>query len=106
MKKLINFILLIILLLSLLTTFGPWKNYRTPGPPDILGQTVYVEIMPIWIGETLRYFGKVHTEEDAVKEHNDWIDRQQNMAREYLITEPERSEYLNFYISMLEKQRK
>ncbi len=54
MKK--KIIIIIFLSVGLYTWFGPWETYRIPQGEVAGARSVGVGDLPVWIGETIRFF--------------------------------------------------
>jgi hypothetical protein len=58
--------IVLVVVLTLLTVFGPWDTYRVPQKcSDGMGGCVGVVDLPVWAGEILRYTSGATTQKEG-----------------------------------------
>ena len=84
MRKIIYLIVTIIVLLFILTIFGPWKEYDFTSPFDFpYGSRVTTQKLPVWIGYTTGLETELQADQRHLKKINKILDEFNKDIQEY-----------------------
>ena len=86
-----------LIVLVALTIFGPWATYRSYGNSYTLGQTVYINDVPVWLGELCGWESQVESDEKNLKYAKNQIKKYEGLRAE------DNSEQIDFIIDIYEE---